>query len=79
MAQAGYLFHTEDLTAKLKGVDWSIGGENVGVGSDLDGLQDAFMRSKPHRRNILGSRFEHVAIGIVQTDDSFWVTVIFYG
>ncbi|HSL15419.1 MAG TPA: CAP domain-containing protein [Actinomycetota bacterium] len=79
MAQAGYLFHTEDLTARLKGVDWSIGGENVGVGSDLDGLQDAFMRSKPHRRNILGSRFEHVAIGIVQTDDSFWVTVIFYG
>lgn len=79
MAQAGYLFHTEDLAAKLKGVDWSIGGENVGVGSDLDGLQDAFMRSKPHRRNILQSRFEHVAIGIVQADDTFWVTVIFYG
>jgi uncharacterized protein YkwD len=37
------------------------------------------MRSKPHRRNILRSRFEHVAIGIVHTDDSFWVTVIFYG
>lgn len=79
MVDAGYLFHTEHLASKLKGVDWSIGGENVGVGSDLEELQDAFMRSKPHRRNILRKGFEHIAIGIVSADDRFWVTVIFYG
>ena len=79
MAEAGYLFHTEDLAAKLKGLDWSIGGENVGVGSDLDDLQKAFMRSKPHRRNILRSGFDNVAVGVYSADDTFWVTVIFYG
>jgi uncharacterized protein YkwD len=80
MADAGDLFHTEDLAEKLKGLDWSIGGENVGVGSDLNEVEDAFMRSKPHRRNILRRAFEHMAVGVFQGDDDrFWVTVIFYG
>lgn len=79
MAAKGYLFHSTDLPSKLKGVDWSIGGENVGVGSTLDGLEGAFMHSKDHRKNILRKSFDHVAIGIVKADGSFWVTVIFYG
>ncbi len=80
MAKKGYLFHTSDLAAKLKGVDWSIGGENVGVGSSLDSLEDAFMRSKEHRKNILRQTFDHTAIGVVRDDDGrLWVTVIFYG
>ena len=80
MAEAGYPFHTEDLAAKLKGLDWSIGGENVGVGSSLDELEQAFMKSKPHRRNILRRAFDHVAVGVFQDDDeTYWVTVIFYG
>jgi uncharacterized protein YkwD len=80
MADEGYLFHTEDLAARLKGLDWSIGGENVGVGSSLDSLEDAFMRSKPHRQNILRKTFDHSAIGIYRdADGNVWVTVIFYG
>lgn len=80
MASKGYLFHTEDLAAKLKDRDWSIGGENVGVGSSLSSLEDAFMRSKPHRENILRKAFDHSAIGIyTDADDNIWVTVIFYG
>jgi uncharacterized protein YkwD len=79
MARAGYLFHTEDLADKLKGLDWSMGGENVGVGSSLTDLQDSFMASRPHRRNILQKGFDHAAIGVVQSDGSLWVTVIFYG
>lgn len=81
MAEKGYLFHSDDseLVAVLSRYDWSIGGENVGVGSTVDGLQDAFMRSKPHRRNILRTAFDHVAIGMVRVDDHLWVTVIFYG
>jgi uncharacterized protein YkwD len=79
MAAKGYLFHTPDLPAKLKGLDWSIGGENVGVGSTLDGLESAFMQSTPHRKNILRKAFDHTAIGIVRSNGSFWVTVIFYG
>ena len=79
MAEAGYLFHTEDLAGVLDGVDWTLGGENVGVGSSLEDLQAAFMASKPHRRNILEEVFENAAIGVVRSDGNYWVTVIFYG
>jgi uncharacterized protein YkwD len=80
MANKGYLFHTKDLAGALKGVDWSIGGENVGVGSSLDGLEDAFMHSTEHRRNILRTAFDASAVGVYQdAEGNFWVTVIFYG
>lgn len=79
MARRGELFHSEDLAAVLDGLDWSVGGENVGVGSSLADLQGAFLASKPHRRNILRRAYDHAAIGIVRSDGSIWVTVIFYG
>ena len=79
MAKAGGLFHTADLADKLKGRDWSMGGENVGVGSSLPDLQASFMASKTHRKNVLQRVFDHAAIGIVKSDGSLWVTVIFYG
>ena len=79
MAESGGLFHSEDLANELKGIDWSIAGENVGVGSSVLDLEDAFMGSKTHRRNILQRRYDHAAIGIVKSDGTLWVTVIFYG
>lgn len=79
MAEQGRLFHSEDLAARLDGLEWSVGGENVGVGSSLTHLQRAFLASKPHRRNILRSAYDHAAIGIVKSDGNLWVTVIFYG
>jgi uncharacterized protein YkwD len=79
MAEAGYLFHTENLAGRLRGVNWSMGGENVGVGSSVGDVHGAFMGSTMHRRNILQKRFDHAAIGVVRSDGSLWVTVIFYG
>ena len=79
MADAGVLFHTSDLAAKLKGKHWSIGGENVGMAPDLRTLEDMFMASPPHRRNILNREFDHFAVGVVESDGNFWVTIIFYG
>ena len=79
MARADTLFHTEDLAERLDGLDWSMGGENVGVGPSLTDLQDAFMGSKTHRKNILLKGYDHAAIGIVKSDGTLWVTVIFYG
>jgi uncharacterized protein YkwD len=79
MAEAGYLFHSDDLTDVLDGVEWSMGGENVGVGSSLTDLEAAFMASKVHRKNILQRGFDHAAFGVVKSDGSLWVTVIFYG
>jgi uncharacterized protein YkwD len=79
MADKGYLFHTADLADTLKGLDWSMGGENVGVASSLTDVQAAFMASKDHRRNILQKVYDHAAIGVVESDGVIWVTVIFYG
>ncbi len=79
MAEKGYLFHTADLAGKLKGLDWTMGGENVGVGSSLSGLERTFMGSTVHRENILQKGYDHAAIGVVESDGKLWVTVIFYG
>ena len=79
MAHRGYLFHTASLAKQLKGIHWSIAGENVGSGGDVDVLFDAFMDSAPHRKNILRASFRRVGIGIVQRDGSLWVTMVFYG
>lgn len=79
MAHKGYLFHSANLAAKLKGLEWSMGGENVGVASSLTDVQAAFMVSKDHRKNILQKVFDHAAIGVVESDGVIWVTVIFYG
>lgn len=81
MARAGYLFHStaDELRAALDGYEWSIGGENVGVGGSLESLEDAFMASKAHRQNILRRPYGNAAFGIVRADGRMWVTVIFYG
>lgn len=81
MADRGYLFHSDSrlLQRALAPYNWSIGGENVGVGESVDSLQNAFMTSKVHRANILRSSFDHTAIGMVRAHGSLWVTVIFYG
>jgi uncharacterized protein YkwD len=51
----------------------------VGVGGSLDSLEDAFMASIDHRKNILRKVYDHAAVGIVRQDDAIWITVIFYG
>ncbi len=81
MARRGYLFHssTDRLRTVLSDVRWSIGGENVGVGSSLESLQRAFMASRTHRENVLRPEFRRMAVGIVRDDGRIWITVIFYG
>jgi uncharacterized protein YkwD len=79
MAHDGALFHSADLADVLGDRNWSMGGENVGVASSLSDMQAAFMDSKMHRKNILQSGFDHAAVGVFESDGSFWVTVIFYG
>ena len=81
MADAGYLFHsTEDeLREALEGYEWSLGGENIGVGGSVEVLEEAFMASDAHRENILRRIYDHAAVGVVRDDGRLWVTVIFYG
>jgi uncharacterized protein YkwD len=81
MARRGRIFHSSatQIRGALDGERWSLAGENVGVGSSLEGLQDAFMSSKLHRDNILRTTFRRAAVGVVRDDGHLWVTVIFYG
>lgn len=81
MADAGDIFHSsgDQLRAALAGYRWQLGGENVGVGGSLGSLEDAFMASTEHRKNILRRVYEHAAVGIVRQDGRIWITVIFYG
>jgi uncharacterized protein YkwD len=51
----------------------------VGAAPSLVALDDMFMASAPHRRNILNRKFDHFAVGVVESDGNFWVTIIFYG
>ena len=81
MADRGFIFHSseDDLRAALAGIEWTVAGENVGVGDSLEDLQDAFMASAVHRRNILTRTYNHAAVGVVDDDGRVWVTVVFYG
>ena len=81
MADRGYLFHStgDQLRAALGGYEWELGGENIGVGGSLEGLEEAFMASPPHRQNLLRRVYQHAAFGIVRQDGQTWITVIFYG
>lgn len=81
MADKGYIYHStgDQLREALEGYRWELGGENVGVGGSLESLEDAFMASQPHRKNVLRKVYNHAAVGIARADDRIWITVIFYG
>jgi len=79
MAKRGYIFHTRSLSSRLRSVRWSIAGENVGAGGDLETLFQAFMDSAPHRRNILRGSFKHVGLGLFSRNGDLWITMDFYG
>ena len=81
MAAKGFIYHStgEQLREALDGYKWELGGENVGVGGSLESLEDAFMASEAHRKNILRRLYDHLAVGIARADDRIWITVIFYG
>ena len=77
MRSAGKIFHTTSLNSTLSAFNWSVAGENVGVGPDLRSLHRAFMRSTGHRANILYRRYERVGVGVAWRDGRAWVTVMF--
>ena len=80
MARNGALFHTGNVDVYLHGIQWHTWGENVGYSpGDVEGLEQAFMDSPPHRGNILNRAFRQVAIGSVRVDGTLWVTVFFFG
>ena len=71
------LYHTPSDKLRHRVTNWTIIGENVGVGGTVSSLHDAFMASQGHKDNILYPTFRHVGIGVAQKNGRMWVTVIF--
>lgn len=57
------------------GLNFNRSGENVGYNSEFNGLHSNFMKSPPHRENILNPKYTLVGIGIVKDDEGvYWAT-----
>ena len=77
MWQRDELYHTPSDKLRSRVTNWTVIGENVGVGGTVSSLHDAFMNSPAHRDNILYTTFRHVGIGVAKKNGRMWVTVIF--
>jgi hypothetical protein len=71
MAAKGNIFHNltlgDEITAS--GLDWLKAGENVGMGPDVDIIEDAFLASPHHYENIVDPKYDTVGIGVVDGAD----------
>ena len=74
MASSSTLFHTASFSSICC---WSAIAENVGTGDSVRTVHRAFLRSSPHRSNILDTRMRQVGVGIVASGGRIWVTEIF--
>ena len=77
MVRANSLHHTPSDVLRRRVTNWVELGENVGVGSTVTSLHQAFMNSTAHRANIVRSTYRYVGVGVVRKDGRMWVTVIF--
>ena len=77
MVRTNSLHHSTSTELRNRITNWSSLGENVGVGSSVTSLHDAFMNSPAHKENIMLSSFRNVGVGVIKADGRMWVTVIF--
>jgi uncharacterized protein YkwD len=68
MVGAGQISHNPNLGNEVT-ANWTKLGENVGVGSDVDGLMQAFINSPAHYRNLVDPDFNYVGVGVVISSD----------
>jgi uncharacterized protein YkwD len=79
MADRGYLFHTKNVPALLGNRPWRVWGENIAKAGSVTATFRGWMRSAPHRANILNPGFRHVGIGIFAKGRYVWSTADFWG
>jgi hypothetical protein len=68
MAGAGSISHNPNLSSQVS-AQWTKLGENVGVGSDVDTLMNAFVNSPPHYKNIMDPGFNYIGVGVSYGSD----------
>jgi uncharacterized protein YkwD len=70
MAARHALVHNPRLVANVRvsgGATWRAVGENVAFGYSADVVFQMYMRSPPHRSNILGRTYRYIGVGWVET------------
>jgi len=76
MASSGGISHNPSLAAQAPG-NWVRLGENVGMGPNVDSLNDAFVASPTHYANIVNGYYDSVGVGVVQSGGTMFVTFDF--
>jgi uncharacterized protein YkwD len=56
---------------------WSTLGENVGYGSSISAVENAFMASSPHRANLLNGAFAYAGTGVAYRGSRVFVVQVF--
>jgi hypothetical protein len=80
MEDRGGIYHNPQLGAEAtrRGLNWERIGENVGMGPNVELIQQAFLDSPHHYENIVHPAYNHVGIGVVKGDDGkMYVTQVF--
>lgn len=75
MARTGQLSHNPNLKSQV--TNWRTVGENVGVGSNVVMISNAFANSPAHKANIVNAQYTHVGVGVVEAGGQVWVTQVF--
>jgi uncharacterized protein YkwD len=81
MAQSRTMFHTSNLSSRLRnrGLSVDTWGENVGYAPKWWRVVTLWMRSTGHRHNMLNRRFHRCGIGSASGGGRMWLTLILYG
>jgi len=74
MAAEQHLAHTADLTAGVT-VAWERMGENVGFGSNLGLVWNAFLNSPPHLTNLTDPVYDSIGVAVeIDANGILWTT-----
>ncbi len=72
MAAESRLHHNPNFAQEI--TNWRVVAENVGRGSTVSSLHNAFMASEGHRANILNERVTEIGVGVEVRSGQIWVT-----
>jgi hypothetical protein len=73
MAATDTLSHRPNL-AEVAPSDWTRVGENVGVGSVVGTLHEAFVNSPGHYANLVHPAYRYIGVAVVMSGSTMWVT-----
>ncbi len=79
MSQSYVLFHTSNLSTLVRPYAPRTWGENIAYAATLRRVEQLWMQSPEHRRNLLNPAFRFGAIGVIRVKGWLWVTLQLYG